>query len=628
MPRIRPYESQVGSQGDLPSRSAGVQDFGGAGLSNLGQGVENLGQSAGQAQRIIQEAKSRQEVTDEHIAHIDSVSRLTQQIDEKAKAYVAIDPETGKRNPTMSEIVPGLVKAELDQRGLTEDGGSFYETQSGQNAFRTNSAQLSQHFVGVAQQIDGKLAGEAAVNAVRGATDKLGAHVYAHPVPANVGLAMGKAEQLIKDPYGAFANLPAQHQDKVLRDMQEVIATRSVEGSIRQFPNRTLMILQQPPEARDEQYNYIAQYVPNEKINELINSAEKEVRGLDISKNQEAEEERRRIRELSESTNSSLEQQRALHMIDPKQPKVTPRDILDAGLNRGLSSEKQGMWLNMIDEQARRGPAVVHSNPVVKRRLFENINRAVGDSKKLTSTDDINKEYMKGQLNDTDMDWLVKKFTDRKSPDGDTLARDKSRFYKNVEQTITKPGPFGIYADPSTGLQLDRFITDTEALVEEYIKKGKKDPRDLFTFGKPDYRGHPSVLQSYQQAGFGSIQQDAPVMQPEDFGLREDGTKKGMGYFGKIQRSDSKDFSTELSATGDLKDKNGKPVLYPLLVPGLTKQEVDTLVSGGKPTESIHKKAEAHASKRMNEGKSPFAGPGEQVAAPRKSLDDIFGKKP
>jgi hypothetical protein len=47
MPRIKPYESQVSSQGDLPSRSAGVQDFGGAGLSNLGQGLEILDKAQG-----------------------------------------------------------------------------------------------------------------------------------------------------------------------------------------------------------------------------------------------------------------------------------------------------------------------------------------------------------------------------------------------------------------------------------------------------------------------------------------------------------------------------------------------------------------------------------------------------
>lgn len=68
MPRIRPYESQVSSQGDMPGRSASTQDFGGPGLANLGQGIENLGASAGQAQRIINEDIKRQKTQASHIA--------------------------------------------------------------------------------------------------------------------------------------------------------------------------------------------------------------------------------------------------------------------------------------------------------------------------------------------------------------------------------------------------------------------------------------------------------------------------------------------------------------------------------------------------------------------------------
>jgi hypothetical protein len=164
MPRIRPYESQVGSQGDVPSRNAGLQDFGGAGLSNLGQGIENAGQSVGQAARIINHAKAQQEVTDEHVAHIASVSRLTAQIAEHEKTYIAVDPETGKRNPTLSERMPDLIKSELDKRGVTADGGSAYETQAGQNAFNVNAAELSRQFVDVARHADAKLAGEAVAN--------------------------------------------------------------------------------------------------------------------------------------------------------------------------------------------------------------------------------------------------------------------------------------------------------------------------------------------------------------------------------------------------------------------------------------------------------------------------------
>lgn len=97
------------------------------------------------------------------------------------------------------------------------------------------------------------------------------------------------------------------------------------------------------------------------------------------------------------------------------------------------------------------------------------------------------------------------------------------------------------------------------------------------------------------------------------YGLREDKTAKGPGFFGELPRPTSAGggFSTELSATGNLNDKQGNPILYPLLVPTLSRQEINTLLRNEKPTDAIYHKAEVHAAKRIKEGKSPFAQVGE-----------------
>jgi hypothetical protein len=89
---------------------------------------------------------------------------------------------------------------------------------------------------------------------------------------------------------------------------------------------------------------------------------------------------------------------------------------------------------------------------------------------------------------------------------------------------------------------------------------------------------------------------------------RADGTKKGLGFFGELQRPDGK-VSTELSIGVGF---DGKDTEIPLLVPTLTKQEIDWLLSGKKATKTIVDKAVAHARKRMKDGKSPFAEQGEQ----------------
>ena len=85
--------------------------------------------------------------------------------------------------------------------------------------------------------------------------------------------------------------------------------------------------------------------------------------------------------------------------------------------------------------------------------------------------------------------------------------------------------------------------------------------------------------------------------------LRTDGTEKGQGYFGKLQRPDGK-VSTELSIGVDF---DGKETEIPSLVPTLKQDEINYLLEGNEPTEEIVNKASEHAKRRMAGGRSPFA---------------------
>ncbi len=99
-------------------------------------------------------------------------------------------------------------------------------------------------------------------------------------------------------------------------------------------------------------------------------------------------------------------------------------------------------------------------------------------------------------------------------------------------------------------------------------------------------------------------------MERRDGNLRKDGTEKGPGFLGVLKRPDGK-VSSEISvSTSDLMGKDGKEVLFPTLVPTLTKEEVDFLLSSDlEKTEipdSIFLKAFDHARGRIKQGKSPF----------------------
>ena len=105
------------------------------------------------------------------------------------------------------------------------------------------------------------------------------------------------------------------------------------------------------------------------------------------------------------------------------------------------------------------------------------------------------------------------------------------------------------------------------------------------------------------------------------YGKRPDGTQKGKGYFGELKRPDGS-ISTEISMGVGI---DGKEVEIPLIVPSLSKEELDYLLK--TPIKSkrffddmppaIIQKAMEHATMRIDQNKSPFAGPGEITEAPR-----------
>jgi hypothetical protein len=89
------------------------------------------------------------------------------------------------------------------------------------------------------------------------------------------------------------------------------------------------------------------------------------------------------------------------------------------------------------------------------------------------------------------------------------------------------------------------------------------------------------------------------------------GTVKGKGYFGEIPMSQGGAMTEMSSAYGQY----GNLVSHPLLVPTLTKQEIDLLGMGLEPTPEIYKKAQDYAQQRIGAGQSPYAS-GQELRYP------------
>lgn len=110
-----------------------------------------------------------------------------------------------------------------------------------------------------------------------------------------------------------------------------------------------------------------------------------------------------------------------------------------------------------------------------------------------------------------------------------------------------------------------------------------------------------------------------------DYGERADGTPKGLGFFGELKRPDGS-VSTELSIGVNL---GGHEVEIPLIVPTLSREELDYLLKGGEPTRSLVDKAVEFAIQRQRAGQPFFAGDGEQQAVPAAAEDQFregFGR--
>lgn len=96
---------------------------------------------------------------------------------------------------------------------------------------------------------------------------------------------------------------------------------------------------------------------------------------------------------------------------------------------------------------------------------------------------------------------------------------------------------------------------------------------------------------------------DKKVEKETNFGLRPDKTQKGEGFFGQLEMKDG-GIMTELSIGVNL---DGEEILIPSIVPSLSKEELDNLLSGGEITDEIFNKAIEFARKRKDEKKPFFA---------------------
>jgi hypothetical protein len=137
-----------------------------------------------------------------------------------------------------------------------------------------------------------------------------------------------------------------------------------------------------------------------------------------------------------------------------------------------------------------------------------------------------------------------------------------------------------------------RFVTDDElnSLRDEFYERNKDIPLKGFAKGGSVQALHDK----YEESDYG-------------YGDRPDKTKKGLGYFGELERPDGTGVMTEYSIGVPI---NGEEMDVPTLVPTLTPDEIRLILhmqDGEDMPRSIVHKAIDHAHQRLSEGKPIFA---------------------
>lgn len=481
MPQIRgPYTSNTGTEAPIGGREAQATDFGGTGMTQLGTGVQSAGHSAGQAQRIFLQNKMRQEATDADTATMKANAELTVHLQNLVRDWKPGDPD-------ITEGFHATVKQKFDELGVDENGESRFETAQGQRHFDNRAAHYASQFVVEGAKVSAHLAGLQAV-ADHGQMVDTNANMLQQQ-PAFFDSTRLDTANVINNPDGIYARIPAVKRQELIRQSDEALAMATVQGTIEQTPIMALEKLQK---------GWMNEYIPKEKYPTLVDRAQTAVRAIGIEARQAAAEARQQAIELSRKTDTALVTQRAAHDADPRQPDVTPTTILNAMRpENGLDPAVGRTWLNMLDFEARRGPKTLHSDPKTEHDLFQRIHAKPDDPTKVIDTAPIYDAFLRGKITPETRRDLVKELTDARSPEGQKIGEVKEEFLKYRMSSITKSNQLLGKMDQQGDVKFGDFRAMVRQKIDDY-QRDKKDPFDLFNPTKPDFLGKPEIISQYQ----------------------------------------------------------------------------------------------------------------------------------
>lgn len=494
MPRI--YTQQVSAEGGIPARRASGSDVGGTGISELGAGIQSAGQDLAFMNRKFEAAAEQQEISDVH----EFLQRARGQGLERAVAIEnSVDPGL---NPSTRDLGKEFLfgeSGEGDEGSLKahfDEHRQLLKYPAAIQAFDRGAAELTTHFSEHFLDVHRRLAREYAKTSHVSMIDRAQNDVERHP--DSYDLVMRQITTAMTAPDGPYSQdkIPRATRDKLMAEAREAVTEYKVRGEIKRDPYAAMAMLEKGVFDAD---------IPAERKTALYETAKVAIHAKQVEGAQAAAEANRQRIELARTAEATLVEKLLAHDQNPsKNPMVKPQDILDSHLAQH-DPQKALTLTNLLHARAKENAErPQHTNPVVMNRLFKRIHLPDGDPKKLLDTDEIYNAYTNGHLSFTDMGNLRREVTEARSPEGSIFGKEKAEFFHRVGPQILKPGPFGVYADPSTPEQFYRFQQDAEEAIKQYRKLGK-DPRELLDPTHKNYLGKQDFIKKYQHDSFGSL---------------------------------------------------------------------------------------------------------------------------
>lgn len=482
MPRIPEYRSQVGASSDIPIRGASPSDFGGTGLQELGQSMQQAGSRFAETSRILHQRQVANEITNTDVRMLQAHAELATDLDDMVKNW---KPEDGQ------DLVPAFkekVRQRMEALAFREDGTSIHETTEGRRHFETSSARLSANFLMNAAQAQSQVMGQQVIVEHNKAVDTVSNMAGLNP--DNFDVFKNELSAMIDNPNGRYSALPGPKREELKNAALASVARASVEGKIRQAPRIALDRLGA---------GWLTEYLKDNDYTALEAHAKTAVRALEVDEDRAYRDaERKRVAEARATSNKLLTKM-AAHDADPSNPPLTAQDLIDSGLG-ALDDNGFQSLISVLHTRSREGGDGIKTDPTTFRQLFNRIHADPGDPKRLTDEIAIQDAFGKKQrLSFADMTHLRKEFQDARTDEGTRLGDVKKLFFDRIQTQITKSNMLMGKIDTDGDMQMLRYTLDVNRRIDEARKAGK-DPHELFNPKSPEFVGAPEILRNYQKS--------------------------------------------------------------------------------------------------------------------------------